>query len=779
MRKLLITTMAFASVGVLVAELGSNNPTDDQIDLMRIQEGGTGGAGVFDIPTPPAGTVFQPVKRVPRQQFGVVGPFPLQLQDLNALVYPDATAAERLAIQEGLTFFTSAHPASEGRGPMSNQPFCLGCHMNSAEAVAGAGLVNPNNCIPGSTCVSIVSRAARATPTNFRVTSLDPATGGGVATGTLLANGAPNPADNLDAVHGPGRTAAFTTFGDFDPNHADAANNPTGIGFFDPLDGATANIVTGATSQPFGGFVQHHRPIDGCVAKPLPPAEFDANLSGTPDPATGLDSKTGFRRTVGERAGPPYIGRGLLEAVPTADLTAVADPNDAQTSKSSLGNFAPVLGCTGDCVSGKVNTIPRNFTVHTDAGGNVTSVTGFVGGVGRFGLRANGAEILQFIIGGAQGELSFTTRINNSEINFPTLFPVSGPTQEPAACSAAASAPVFPAATPGTTQELFLSEPISVRNFIRNIAPPEFGNDLLAVLQKPFPTSLEQVLVQRGAQLFGIDVVAFANRMIPGRMPARGDGRDPNAINQADRMLNCVGCHTPVQRTGQSPANVGAEHLSFVWAPIFSDLLLHKMPVITPERISFRPRDPLVIQRLTLGGDGLVGGIFNTFDITRNLADDTFTNAKASADGREFRTPPLMGIGRIGPPFLHDGRVYLSRLTVGFEPAGTVTTNNRTTNAPLVVRTLDDALLAAIELHDLPAPDDAKTSRLLGGGCPVPAPFSGTNVNYGPSPASVICPAYNSTVSQTNRSDSRESILRFRNLSPTDQQAVIEFLKQL
>src|SRR5690349_24246201 len=41
-----------------------------------------------------------------------------------------------------------------------------------------------------------------------------------------------------------------------------------------------------------------------------------------------------------------------------------------------------------------------------------------------------------------------------------------------------------------------------------------------------------------------------------------------------------------------------------------------------------------------------------------------------------------------------------------------------TTNGPLVVRTVDDALRAAIELHDLPAPDDANTPA--GGGCPVP-----------------------------------------------------------
>jgi hypothetical protein len=63
--------------------------------------------------------------------------------------------------------------------------------------------------------------------------------------------------------------------------------------------------------------------------------------------------------------------------------------------------------------------------------------TGFVGGVGRFGWRANGVEILQFAI----GELSFTSLFNAAEINFGTLFPVSsteGET-EPPDCAAALS----------------------------------------------------------------------------------------------------------------------------------------------------------------------------------------------------------------------------------------------------------------------------------------------------------------------------------------------------
>jgi hypothetical protein len=200
------------------------------------------------------------------------------------------------------------------------------------------------------------------------------------------------------------------------------------------------------------------------------------------------------------------------------------------------------------------------------------------------------------------------------------------------------------------------------------------------------------------------------------------------------------------------------------------------MPVVDAEHISPRPRDPLLISRWEAGSNGPHGQTFSTYDLTRNFADDSFSNLKASALGREFRTPPLMGMGRMGAPFMHDARVFLSKLTVDTTPAGTVTTNSQASNAPLVVRSLDEAILAVIELHDLPAPDDGKTSGLTGGGCPVP---TSSNVNYGASPADQICPAYDSAVSKTNRSDAREVIRRFRSLSADDQQALIEFLKQL
>jgi hypothetical protein len=731
------------------AELGSGVPSDSLLLMQRVTERGP---GFFVVAVPPSLAVLRPVERVPRHKFGVVGPFPLTLKDLDALIYPSATPDERAAVLEGMTFFTTPHSAAEGAGPMANQPFCLGCHMNSAEAIHGAGLVGAP-CPHGSTCVSLVSRAARSTPTNFKFTAGNATTGGRAA-------------DNLDASNDTGRTAAFTIFGDFSPS----------TNFFDPLDGSTLNPVTGLVSQPFGGFVQHTRPsIAQCVADRIPTTTEDHNL-GAIDPATGL-SPIGFRRSVGERAGPPYIGRGLMEAIPNADILSNEDPGDLKGHNSSLGNFAVSLGCTSDCVSGRHNEIPTNAR--------------FASGLGRFGLRANGPEILMFVIGGLQGELGFTSNIDLREINLPEIDDEAiRPACEAAKDAQEANAP-----------EVFLSTPFSERNHIRLVSPPEFGDVLLRLLKsrdpsEPRSAESAEARVQRGATLFGIDLVAFANRMIPGRMPATGDdGLDLNAINQADRKLNCVGCHTPIQRTGQSPAGQSptdpvARHLSFVWAPIFSDLLLHKGPAIDAERFATRPRDPLRVDRPYLKGllkgeddddgrDDADGRLFATFDLPRNLADDVFSNFQASATGREFRTAPLMGIGRIGPPFLHDARVYLSRLTKESTPAGTVMTSSEFTNAPLVVRSLDDALRAAIELHDLPAPDDGNTPDIPGAGCPVPPPGSVSNVAYGTSPEDVICPPYDSSTSKSNRSEAREVIRRFRGLSPEDQQAVIEFLKEL
>src|SRR5437667_6644160 len=357
------------------AELGSDVPSDSQLLQQRMLETASG----FVVAAPPPGTVFRPVQRVPRDKFGVVGPFPVTLGDLDALIFPDASLEERQAVLEGMTFFTTPHTAAEGAGPMANQPFCLGCHMSSAEAIRSPGLVSASSCLPGSTCESLVSRAARSTPTNFEFTAGNSTLGG-------------RPADHLEAINDTGRTAAFTIFGDFSPSS----------NFFDPLDGSAMNRVTGLISQPFGGFVQHTRPsVPGCLPDRIPTISEDQNLVTT-DPTTGL-SPLGFRRSVGERPGPPYIGRGLMEAIPNADILANEDPDDTQGHRSSLDNFALSLGCTADCISGRHNEIPSNAT--------------FVSGLGRFGLRANGVEIIQFVIGGLQGELGFTSCVNTMYIS--------------------------------------------------------------------------------------------------------------------------------------------------------------------------------------------------------------------------------------------------------------------------------------------------------------------------------------------------------------------------
>jgi hypothetical protein len=295
-------------------------------------------------------------------------------------------------VLEGASFFTTPHTAAQGAGAMANQTRCAGCHLNNLESVPRAGLL---------TGISNVSRAGRSTPTNFSFTSGDTTRGGrpaGVRLDPVNPDGSvdlriiskDDPA--LDAINNTGRNAAFTIFGDFSPSVE--ARDPTRS--FDPLDGSL-NRVTG-NAQNFGGFVQHTRPpikqlramgID-CKPDAIPSIAEDKNL-GRIDPITGL-SASGFRRGVGERAGPPYIGRGLMEAIPTQDITNAPDPSDARGGNSSL--TAPVFRCSGDCVTGAVNMIPANVPPDQP--------NALAAGVGRFGLRANGAEMLQFVIGGLQ-----------------------------------------------------------------------------------------------------------------------------------------------------------------------------------------------------------------------------------------------------------------------------------------------------------------------------------------------------------------------------------------
>ena len=686
------------------------------------------------VAAPPDPAKLHPVERVPRERFGLVGALPLDENDLNSLVFPSATAEERAMVLEGLTFFTTAHTEAQGAGPPANQRFCLGCHTSSADVLSRE---RDHQLAP---TVSPASRAARSSTTNFSFTFFDPATGGGRAP------------DNVDAINNTGKTAAFTLFGDFKP----ATNTFNNLGTFS------------------SGGVQRVRPtLDSCLPDRIPlfqaVSNFPAEDPNLPNHMAGVDPTTGFRRTTGERAAPPYIGRGLMEAVFDGDIVANVAAEQAliQTSLGDPGN---------DGLAGRTN---MNTSNQAFCGGH-TDVR-----VGRLGLRAAGPTLTQFMIGGSQGELGFTSPLFPTEpLSFtnatlrpgclnslPELLP---PTLALAtACAMTIGSPTAgPTAT--FTPELPLSTIVSLRALIRLIAPPEFGKPLLLLLRSPKrgsspPNGTPERMVQRGAELFGVDLLAFANRMIPGAMPAGGDGRDEHAINQADRKLNCVGCHTPIMATGQLPAESGAEHLNNAWVALFSDLLIHKMTNIDAERNAPTQRLPFIIPRVDFAGH-----LANTIDLSRNLADDTLPN-QGRANGDEWRTPPLMGLGRIGPPFLHDARVYLSKESVSATPAGTVYSDSGASNSPLVVRTLDDAIRAAIELHDLPAPFNASNqSTQTGGGCPLPPNNRIGEVVY-QNGAADVCPPSNSP----NRSQARKVMKRWRSLSESDQQAVIEFLKQL
>jgi CxxC motif-containing protein (DUF1111 family) len=118
-----------------------------------------------------------------------------------------------------------------------------------------------------------------------------------------------------------------------------------------------------------------------------------------------------------------------------------------------------------------------------------------------------------------------------------------------------------------------------------------------------------------GRELF--DLVVFYSQNLA--VPPRRRTNDPQTLagKSLFNSAGCAGCHTPSHTTGDVP---GQPHLSNqkIWP--YTDLLLHDM------------------------GEG--------------LADN---RPEGEADGREWRTPPLWGIGLTGAVsrntnFLHDGR---------------------------------------------------------------------------------------------------------------------------
>jgi hypothetical protein len=628
---------------------GQGPPGPDQL---------AGGGDAFGIPGPPDPRKLGPIKRVPRDLFG-------EANDAEHLIYPEATPAERRFLDPDdplspLHFFITVHTQEEGIGPMFNQPFCLGCHRSSNDI--GTNQADTLGKLFGppadlTTVSTPVSRGGRQGVTDY----------------SLITSTQRPP------------TAAFTLFGDFDVK----------AGRFDQLIA-------------FGGPILHVKAIPPCEIDTLPPTSSDPNFAGGEDPSTQI-SRLGFVRAVGERSAPPYIGRGLMEAVYADDITANEDPDDLHGSTSSLAPPPDPSVCSSDCISGRRN---ENSTE-----------AGFFGGdaevrLGRFGLRAAGPTLLQFDVGGTQGELGLTSPFRRTEQ------PLSQANQ---------GKPCDSVPDPEITAETV----DRLRTLIRLIGPPEFAPELL----EEEPSTPLAAEVQAGARLFGVDLEAFRSRMIPGMVPASSGDPDADHGIAPDRELNCVGCHIPIMRTGTSAAKVGGELLSNRWAPLFSDLLIHdmgKFPFLRPELLQPAPYP----------------------GISRNLADFALPD-QGRAEGSEWRTPPLMGIGKIGAPFLHDGRVFLN----ASRPAETVVSYAGVTNERLVITNLEQALLAAIELHDLPAPPGNAHGEGSYARCPPPALGSR---QYD------IC-----RQDSPNRSEARNTMEKWRSLPREQQLQVVRFLESL
>jgi Di-haem oxidoreductase, putative peroxidase len=561
-----------------------------------------------------------------------------EIQALFDFADPAVVPPPSIEDQSPLQFFGTPHTDEEGVGPLFNQRACIGCHNNSVQNQANfTGGDNGDGVLAGVNMVNTpVSRAGRQGVTDYPLI-------------TKLVGNPP--------------TTAFTLYGDYNP----------ASGVFDPL-------------SIFGGPLQHDDAIGYCAINTMPSISIDPNLAGGIDPVTGL-SPLGERRVTGERAAPPYVARGLMEAIYYGDILTNEDPQDQVNTYSSLPPRPDPQICPSDCISGRHNESAASQS--------------FIGGdplvrVGRFGLRGAGTTLLQFDVGGTQGEIGLTSPFAPFEQpNVNTTDPN---------CIAG-----------GPTPNITAARVLTLRDLIRNIAPPVQASSLY---EDP-PTDADAIMVQAGAVLFGLDLTAFRARMTSDDVDPSQSSNDTNQALANDRMLGCSTCHVPVFRTGVSPAQIGGtENLSNRWAPIFSDLLIHQNPEVPyyfeqqwynllPQMIDPASCNPTCDPTKLIEAPYPLPG-----NVSRDLTDYALVpNVTGLAAGSEFRTAPLMGLGKVGPPFGHDARIYLNvtgednypgqppnlpaRMQFTSADGGTVVDN---------ITTVDQAVLGAIEMHDLPAP---------------------------------------------------------------------------
>jgi hypothetical protein len=621
-----------------------------------------------------------------------------EIQAIFAFQDPTVVAPPSIEDQSPLQFFATPHTDEEGVGPLFNQRTCIGCHNSSTQL--------EQNVVGDADDAALAALNMKNTPVSR---------GGrqGLTVYPMISKVAGNPV-----------TVAFTLYGDYNPD----------TGAFNPL-------------SEFGGPLQHDDATGYCAINSPPSISIDPNLAGGIDPVTGL-SPTGERRVMGERAAPPYVARGLIEAIYWGDIVHNEDPLDQLDTYSSLLPRPDHDICPGDCISGRHNE-------------NAASL-GFVGGdplvrVSRFGLRAAGPTLMQFDVGGTQGEIGLTSPFAPfKQPNVDTTDPT---------CVAA-----------GPTPNLTATRVETLRDLIRTIAPPIQDGSLY---ENP-PSDPQALEVQAGAALFGLNVSAFQQRMTQDDVDPDQYTDDTNHAIANDHGLGCATCHIPVMRTGISPAKIGAEFLSNVWAPIFSDLLIHQNPEVPYyfEEQWYNTR-PLMVDPSTCTPANPGCNASQTIPapypfagtIDRNLTDYAVVpSVTGLALGSEFRTAPLMGLGRVGPPFVHDARVYLNVVGQdsypGLPPNPPATLQFTSQDGGTVVNeisSVDLAILAAIEVHDLPAPPINPATHVPDYAlCPIVQP------------ALDVC----SRISQF-RGEARNTMEKFHGLTSAQQLSVVHFLETL
>ncbi len=284
------------------------------------------------------------------------------------------------------------------------------------------------------------------------------------------------------------------------------------------------------------------------------------------------------------RVAPPVFGSGLLEAIAASDIEALADPDDTN----------------GDGISGRPNRVldPTNDRPR----------------IGRFGLKAGAASVLDQVVAAYRNDMGLTSR----------FAPVETCTPAQAGCLEAAARTSRSLARRSQSFDLTDSDLASMEQYVRLLAvPARRGWDPA--------TGRWQPEVMRGEQLF--------------------------------KEIGCASCHHPHHVTGTLPEsvlanadalNLARKHAGDVAALSnqqirpYTDLLLHDMG----GRCEVTPVQP--------GSSGSCGPDSSCEWVQRcsGLADGYH---EGLANGREWRTPPLWGVGLaqvVNPSagFLHDGR---------------------------------------------------------------------------------------------------------------------------